>query len=73
MAAAAGTLKRLSLEHGGKAPVVVFAGANLDIAIPEIVHGAVPISGQMCMAVACVLVDEKRYDEVAEKLITQFG
>lgn len=73
MAGAAGTLKRLSLELGGKAPALVFADADLSTAVSEIVHGAIPISGQMCMAVSRVLVHRQHCDELADKLAHAFG
>lgn len=69
MADAAGTLKRLSLELGGKAPSLVFADADLDRAIPEIIRGIVPISGQMCIAIGRVLVEESVAERVTERLV----
>ncbi|WP_037340275.1 aldehyde dehydrogenase family protein [Saccharospirillum impatiens] len=68
MASAAGTLKRLSLELGGKAPTLVASDANLDIAIPQIARHATIIAGQMCTAITRVIVDPSRFEETAEKL-----
>lgn len=70
--AAAGTLKRLNLELGGKAPAIVFADADLDRALPEIVRGSTAAAGQMCTAVTRVLVEASRYDEVADGLAQRF-
>ena len=68
MQAAAGTLKRLSLELGGKAPAMVFPDADMDKTIDRITKGATIISGQMCVAIARVLVHKDCYDEVTERL-----
>jgi betaine-aldehyde dehydrogenase len=58
MAAAAPTLKRLSLELGGKAPAVVFEDADLDLAIRELTRGSLVMAGQICVAAARFLVHE---------------
>ena len=50
MAAASGTLKRLSLELGGKSPALVFADADMDNAVAEIARAVTPHCGQMCTA-----------------------
>lgn len=73
MAAAAGTLKRLSLELGGKAPTLVFADADVDVALPVITRGATVLAGQMCTAITRTLVHESRYTEVAEKLAARLA
>lgn len=71
--ASAATLKRLNLELGGKAPALVFADADLDKALPEIVRGATAAAGQMCTAVTRVLVQDGVYEQVAERLARRFG
>lgn len=58
MAAGADTLKRLSLELGGKSPAIVFADADMAKAVPEIARAIIPHCGQMCTAVSRVLVAE---------------
>lgn len=70
--ASAATLKRLNLELGGKAPAVVFADADLDRALPEIVRGATAAAGQMCTAVTRVLVESAAYEQVADRLAQHF-
>lgn len=70
--ASAATLKRLNLELGGKAPAVVFADADLEKALPEIVRGATAAAGQMCTAVTRVLVEASAYEEVADRLARHF-
>lgn len=68
MAGAAATLKRLSLELGGKAPAVVFADADMKTAVGEITRGAVPHTGQMCTAIARVLVEDSAFDRFVPEL-----
>ena len=68
MAAAAGTLKRLSLELGGKAPSLVFADAGMDEALTTIARCSRVMAGQMCTAITRVLVEDQAYEQVAEDL-----
>lgn len=62
MAGAAATLKRLSLELGGKAPAVVFDDADLDLAVRELTAGSLVMAGQMCVAAARFLVHDGVFD-----------
>ncbi|GAA2410539.1 gamma-aminobutyraldehyde dehydrogenase [Actinomadura vinacea] len=66
--AGSGNLKRLHLELGGKAPVLVFADADLDLAIRKIVEGGYGNSGQDCMAASRVYVDAAIHDDFAAEL-----
>lgn len=69
IAAQAGqTLKRVSLELGGKSPNIVFADADLDSAVNGLVAGIFGASGQTCMAGSRILVQEEAYDKVVEQL-----
>jgi acyl-CoA reductase-like NAD-dependent aldehyde dehydrogenase len=67
-AAAAGTLKRLSLELGGKAPALVYADADLDKTVAGLVAGSLVMAGQQCTAIARVLVHDSVYDRYAQAL-----
>ncbi len=69
MAGAAPTLKRLSLELGGKAPALVFADADVPTAAREIIAGMIAHSGQMCTAVTRVLVEESAWDTAVPALV----
>jgi len=68
MAAAAGTLKRLSLELGGKAPSLIFADAEMEMALPTVVRCSLVMAGQMCTAITRVLIEDTVYDQVADDL-----
>lgn len=69
IAAEAGkSLKRVSLELGGKSPNIVFADADLDSAVNGLVAGIFGASGQTCMAGSRILVQESHYDEVVTRL-----
>lgn len=72
MANAAATLKHVSLELGGKAPAVVFDGADLDKAVAEIKRGSLALNGQMCTCISRILVQESIYDEVKTRLRSAF-
>jgi phenylacetaldehyde dehydrogenase len=64
--AAAGNLKKVSLELGGKSPVVIFADANLEKAIPGAALGTFFNTGQVCVAGSRVFVQRAIYDRVIE-------
>jgi RHH-type proline utilization regulon transcriptional repressor/proline dehydrogenase/delta 1-pyrroline-5-carboxylate dehydrogenase len=63
-----GHVKRVVSEMGGKNCVIVDADADLDEAVPEIVHSAFGYAGQKCSAAARVLVHEAIAGTLAERL-----
>ncbi len=63
--------KRVTLELGGNAGVIVHADANLDAAIPAIASGAFGYAGQSCISVQRIVIHESLYDEVKARLIAQ--
>lgn len=71
--AASANLKRLHLELGGKAPVLVFADADLDLAVRKICEGGYGNSGQDCMAASRVYVEATIHDEFAAALTEAVG
>ncbi len=73
MEAAAGSLKRLNLELGGKAPAIVFADAELDVAAAGITRGAFAAAGQMCTAVTRVIVEDAAYEAMKSRLTERFS
>ena len=61
---------RCALEHGGAAPVIVAADANLDEAVPLLAKGGFYHAGQVCVSVQRVFVHETIARELAERLST---
>ncbi len=68
MAAAAGTLKRLNLELGGKAPAIVFEDCDITTVAPQLAAAGMILAGQQCTAASRVLVHDSRYDALAKAL-----
>jgi aldehyde dehydrogenase (NAD+) len=66
---AARSLKRVSLELGGKSPNIIFADANLEDAVKGIVSGIFAATGQTCMAGSRLLVHSSIHDKVVSKLV----
>jgi phenylacetaldehyde dehydrogenase len=64
LSSAAGNLKRLSLELGGKSPVVVYPDADLEEAIPAAAMSIFANSGQVCAAGSRLYVHETVADRV---------
>lgn len=68
MEQAASTIKRVSFELGGNAPFIVFDDANIDAAVKGAIAGKFRNAGQTCVSINRFYVQEKIYDEFAEKL-----
>ena len=68
-AAAARTLKRVHLELGGKAPVLVLDDADLDEVAAAVKLAGFWNAGQECAAACRVVVDAGRYDELLDALV----
>jgi succinate-semialdehyde dehydrogenase/glutarate-semialdehyde dehydrogenase len=62
------TLKRLSMELGGAAPLIVFDDADLDVAVDGTVKGKFRCSGQTCVCPNRIYVQAGIYDAYLEKL-----
>ena len=71
MAAAADTLTPVLLELGGKDPMIVCADADLDRAAAGAVWGAFQNSGQTCMSVERVYVDEAVFDPFVDRVVAR--
>ncbi len=69
MRAAAGNLKRVSLELGGKSPNIIFADADLDEATVGAASAIYFNHGQCCCAGSRLFIDRAVYDRVMPKLI----
>jgi aldehyde dehydrogenase (NAD+) len=66
--AAAGNLKRVSLELGGKSPVIVCADADLERAVPVAAMSVFANSGQICIAGSRLFVERSIHDEFVARL-----
>lgn len=64
---------RSLLELGGNNAIIVDETADLKLAIPAIVFGAVGTCGQRCTTTRRLIVHESRYDEVLASLIKAYG
>jgi len=65
--------KKVVLELGGNAAVIVDEDADLDDAIERIIFGAFYQSGQSCIGVQRILIHEKLYETAKEKLVRATG
>ena len=68
MRTAADTMKKVTLELGGKSPNVVFADANLEFAAKVALSGVFFNQGQMCTAGSRILIEESAHDQFMEVL-----
>ncbi|NGP54728.1 aldehyde dehydrogenase family protein [Thioalkalivibrio sp. XN8] len=65
----AARMGRSLLELGGNNAIIVDEKANLELAVPAIVFGAVGTAGQRCTSTRRVLVHYKMFDELAHRLV----
>src|SRR5690606_19909213 len=65
-------LGRCLLELGGNNAIIVDETADLKLAIPAIVFGAVGTAGQRCTTTRRLIVHESIYDQVIEKLVAAY-
>lgn len=69
MRAAAGNLKKISLELGGKSPNIIFADADLDVAVDYGLFGIFLGAGQVCSSGSRILVQDTIYDEYVKRYV----
>ncbi|WP_310727834.1 aldehyde dehydrogenase family protein [Streptomyces sp. N2A] len=69
MAAAAGTVKRVALELGGKNPNIVFADTDFDTAVDHALTAVFLHSGQVCSAGARLLVEDTLHDRFVDEIV----
>jgi betaine-aldehyde dehydrogenase len=69
MQAAAGNLKKISLELGGKSPNIVFADADFDMAVEYAMFAIFANQGEVCSAGSRLLVEDSIYDRFVEALV----
>ena len=73
MARAAKTLKKVSLELGGKSPNIVFADADLDAAAKGALNAIFYGKGEVCAAGSRLLVEEGAHEELMAKVVERAG
>ncbi|MCE2474740.1 MAG: aldehyde dehydrogenase [Alphaproteobacteria bacterium] len=66
---AAGGLKRVTLELGGKSPNIVFEDADIEDAVKGAISGIFAASGQTCVAGSRLLLQERIHDEFVDRLL----
>jgi betaine-aldehyde dehydrogenase len=69
MATAAATLKRVHLELGGKAPVIVFDDADVALVSAKASFAAICNTGQDCTAATRIYVEKSRYNDTLEAVV----
>lgn len=69
MKTAADTMKKVSLELGGKSPNIIFADADFETAVDYALFGIFSGSGQVCSAGSRILVEESIYDKFVERFV----
>ncbi|MDQ2935515.1 MAG: aldehyde dehydrogenase family protein [Chloroflexota bacterium] len=70
---AAETLKRVSLELGGKNPIVIWEDADLDLALDSVIWSAFGTSGQRCTAASRLIVHRAVHDDFVGRLRDRVG
>jgi len=73
MASASGTLKRVHLELGGKAPFIVYADADIDAAVQGAVVGGYVNTGQDCTAATRIYVERPAYEAFLHGFVEAVG
>ncbi len=73
MKRAADTLTPVSLELGGKDPMIVLRDANVERAVNGAADGGLLTTGQICMSIERVYVEEPIYDEFVSRLAERVG
>ena len=71
MRGAADTLKRVTLELGGKSPNIVFSDADVDNAVKGAINGIFYGKGEVCNAGSRLFLESKLKDEFTEKLVAR--
>lgn len=71
--AVGGRLGKSILELGGNNAIIVTAQADLQIAVPAIVFGAVGTAGQRCTSTRRVIIDSSIYDQVKDMVVNAYG
>jgi succinate-semialdehyde dehydrogenase/glutarate-semialdehyde dehydrogenase len=71
LAQSAATIKKCSMELGGNAPAIVFADADMDKAIEGVIASKFRNTGQACISINRIYVQDPIFDEFASRLATR--
>ncbi len=71
MASAAATLKRVTLELGGKSPTIIFADSDFEASLRGALFGIFLNQGEMCSAGSRILVERSIYAKVVDAMVEQ--
>ncbi len=66
----ADTMKHVSMELGGNAPMIIFKDADLDAAVKGVIANKFRNAGQVCVAINRIYIEDPVYDEFVGKLAT---
>ena len=69
----ADTVKKVTMELGGKSPNVVLDDVDIDIAAQNVLYGCFINAGQICTATSRLVIDEKVHDAVLERLVEKLS
>jgi aldehyde dehydrogenase (NAD+) len=72
MGICAESVRRVTLELGGKSACILLDDADLDLAVPGAVQAATLNSGQTCVAQTRLIVPRSRHDEVVDRVVALF-
>ncbi len=72
-AATATSFKKTALEMGGKNPTVVFADADMDVAVPTAVQASFSNQGQICLCGSRIFVQRDAYDAFVDRFVSATG
>jgi glyceraldehyde-3-phosphate dehydrogenase (NADP+) len=61
--------KRITLELGGNAAVIIDKSANIDFAVEKCIIGGFAYSGQICISIQRIFIQSEIYDEFTEKFV----
>jgi len=68
---ASALLKKVGLEMGGKNPQIVLEDADLSLAVEGVLFGAFGTAGQRCTATSRLILHEKIYDDMLQRLVSR--
>ena len=69
LVAAAGNVKKVGLELGGKGPQIVFADADIEAAVDGVAFGAYHNAGQCCISGSRLIIEESVAEEFLDRLV----